>query len=264
VPPLNPINIAYTPQLNLLYCGRLRLHQWDSPFMRVPYWRLYWNDRAGARFKSPDATYHPVGPTHFTLVAPDTSLARELARPVEHFYTHFTVGLPFTRIQSYVHRFAAKPFLVEVMKRDYVQGAISRAGTVRRSATALALCWYALSTLPERLLPAIGDNSRLNDLLLWWEAREWQLITNSELAARVAMHPTAFCRYFQRILGCPPHTYGLVKRIDQACMLLHFSGLSIKQIAEKTGFCDRYYFSRKFRQLRDIGPAAFRRQYAAK
>jgi AraC-like DNA-binding protein len=262
--PLNSINIAYTPQLNLLYCGRLRLRKWHCTYMRVPYWRLYWNDRTGARFKDPDAAYHPIEPTHFTLVAPNTTLSRELARPVEHFYTHFTVGLPFARIQSCVHRFAARPLLVEAMKRDYVQGEISGKGTIRRSATALTLCWYALSTLPSYLLPATEDNPRLNDMLKWWEAREWQPITNSELAARIAMHSTAFCRYFKHVLGCPPHTYGLAKRIDQACLLLHFSELSIKQIAEKTGFCDRYYFSRTFKQLRGISPAAFRWQYATK
>jgi len=233
--------------------------------MRVPYWRLYWNERTGARLRDPvGAAYHPLEPTHFVLIAPNTTLARELTRPVEHFYTHFTVGLPFARIQSCVHRFAANPLLVAAMKRDYLHGETSYKDAIRRSATALALCWHALSTLPAHLLPATEDNPRLNNMLKWWESREWQPITNSELAARIAMHPTAFCRYFQHALGCPPHAYGLVKRIDRACLLLHFSELSIKQIAMETGFCDRYYFSRKFRQLRGISPAAFRRQYAAK
>jgi len=41
--------------------------------------------------------------------------------------------------------------------------------------------------------------------------------------------------------------------------MLHYSGRDIKAIAEDTGFCDRYHFSRIFKQLRGVSPAEFRR-----
>jgi transcriptional regulator GlxA family with amidase domain len=40
---------------------------------------------------------------------------------------------------------------------------------------------------------------------------------------------------------------------------LHHSALSIEQIAERCGFCDRYHFSRVFQKHREMGPATFRR-----
>jgi len=45
----------------------------------------------------------------------------------------------------------------------------------------------------------------------------------------------------------------------ESCRLLHHSELSIKQIAERTGFCDRGHFSRVFRGERGLGPAEFRK-----
>lgn len=260
------INIAYTPQLTLLYCGRTRLQSWWAEAnVRVPYWRLYWNNRAGAYLQAPaKTTRHALGPTHFTVVAPNTTLTRELKRPVEHFFTHFTAGPPFEGIQDRVHRLAAPAPMIKAMQRDYTPTLIESPAEdkPRRTATAMALCWYALSTLPPEWLPAGVPDQRLNKLLQWWESRQWQALPNRELAAQVAMHPTAFCRYFHRVMGMPPHTFGLGKRIDRACLLLHFSRLSLAQIAEAAGFCDRYYFSRQFRQMRGVSPATFRRQAA--
>ncbi|MBN2643365.1 MAG: helix-turn-helix transcriptional regulator, partial [Victivallales bacterium] len=43
-----------------------------------------------------------------------------------------------------------------------------------------------------------------------------------------------------------------------ASLLLH-SKMSIDEIAEHTGFCDRYYFTRVFRKFRYTSPAKFRR-----
>ncbi len=258
------INIAYTPHLTLLYCGRTNLQSWWAETnVKVPYWRLYWNNRAGACLRAPDnAACHSLGPGHFTVVAPNTTLTRELQRPAEHFFTHFTVGPPYEHIHNCVYRCPAPPMLVKAMRRDYTATHVDTPAEdrPRRSATAMTLCWFALSALPPRLLPPESTDARLNKLLHWWESRQWQSLPNRELAAQVGMHPTAFCRYFHRVLGMPPHTFGLVKRIERACLLLHFSALSIAQIAEATGFCDRYYFTRQFSELRGVSPATFRRQ----
>jgi transcriptional regulator GlxA family with amidase domain len=61
-------------------------------------------------------------------------------------------------------------------------------------------------------------------------------------------------------LGQPPHIYGLHKRLDRASIMLRYSTASIKEIADATGFCDRYHFSKTFKQVFKINPSAFRRQ----
>lgn len=269
--PLKPllwgqINTAHTPQLTLLCCEQMQLAppSWSTHDFKVPYWRMYWNDRAGACLLAPDGIRHALKPTHCILVAPNTTLSQELSRPVKHFYTHFTVGLPFARIHNRVHRFAAHPLLRDAMRCVYPGGKQNAAThAAHRTATALELCWHALASLPADCLPADNDHPRLHDLLRWWETHDWRPVTNRVLAARLGMHPNAFCRHFQHALGVPPQIFGQIRRIDRACLLLHFSPLSIKQIAEAVGFCDRYYFSYKFRKLRGISPATFRRQFIA-
>ncbi len=262
-----PINIGHTPQMTLLCCEHLALRsrQWHTNVLvRVPYWRLYWNDRHGACLLTADGQRYPLTPEHFLLVAPNTSLAKEQLQPVTHYYTHFTVGLPFAHVQNRVHQFPAPPLLLEAMRGVYPRhgAAADPATQARCAATALNLCWHALASLPDEALPAADCYPpRLWELLNWWESQYWRPISNRALAERMRMHPTAFCRCFRQAVGAPPQTYGQIRRIDRACLLLHFSTLSIKQVAEAAGFCDRYYFSYRFRKLRGISPAAFRRQF---
>ncbi len=260
------VNIGHTPQLTLLCCAHLNLQprQWRTQNVRSPYWRLYWNDRPGACLRAEDGRCHNLEPDHFMLVAPNTTLSQELSQTVEHYFTHFTVGLPFAHVQNQVHQFPAAAPLLAAMRGIYPrQGAAADPATQARcAATALNLCWHALASLPDASLPpADCYPPRLWELLNWWESQDWRPATNRALAERMRMHPTAFCRCFRQAVGAPPQTYGQIRRIDRACLLLHFSKLSIKQVAEAAGFCDRYYFSYRFRKLQGISPAAFRRQF---
>ena len=77
------------------------------------------------------------------------------------------------------------------------------------------------------------------------------------------MHTNAFIRLFRSEVGRSPQAWYMRRRIEEACRLLHHSDLSIEQIAERTGFCDRGHFTRVFRTLRRIGPATFRKRNAA-
>jgi AraC-like DNA-binding protein len=259
------VNIGHTPQLTLLCCEHLLLQpsRWGSQDFSSPYWRLYWNDRTGACLRDAGGKRHALGTTHFVLVAPNTTLSQELTHPVTHYYTHFTIGLPFAHVQSNVYQIPAPPSLVEAMRGVYPQRGTDADPDrqARCVATALNLCWHVLASLPDEAMP-VADRypPRLLDLLTWWEGQNWRPASNRVLAERMRMHPNAFCRYFRQAMGVAPQTYGQIRRIDHACLLLHFSKLSIKQVAEATGFCDRYYFSYTFQKLRGISPAAFRRQ----
>ncbi len=262
---LNPRHktIAYTPQLDILAFGRNpKLHQWHYDQVLVPYWRIYWNDRAGAWLRAPDGRRYEIAPERFTLVAPNTLLSSRQQRMVCHYFTHFIAGLPYAHIHDRVHTLYAQPQLVHEMVRNYAVPAGRDAGVTQNLATALKLCWHALSTLPDAWLQSCATCARLDDALHWWEGQKWRQVSNAELAACAGMHPAAFCRHFRHAMGYTPHAYGLLKRVEEACVLLHFTNHSIKQIADQTGFCDRYYFSCVFRKLRGVSPAAYRSQCA--
>ena len=79
-----------------------------------------------------------------------------------------------------------------------------------------------------------------------------------EAAARLSMSTTAFRRKFARLVGESPARYRSARRIDRACELMQTTGLLDKEIAEKLGFCDEFYFSRRFREITGKSPRAFR------
>jgi AraC-like DNA-binding protein len=67
-------------------------------------------------------------------------------------------------------------------------------------------------------------------------------------------------RLFRANAGMSPQLYSRIRRIEKACILLHYSDLDIKEIASETGFCDRFHFSRVFKKMRKVGPSEFRRR----
>ena len=258
--PLSLHDITPVPSLDLLRCRSRRLTAWKyARYQHVPYWRLYWNNRPGAQMIDTMGQRHYVGPNHFTLVAPNTVLANELLQPVEHFFFHFIVGMPLANIKSHVHTCPAPQHMVSAMRSVYIPDDTDQPD-MQRLIIGMTLCWYALSTLPTTLLPTEPEHWRIEKILNWWKSQNWRKVSNHALAVKIGMHPAAFCRYFHRIMGYPPHKFGMIKRIEQACQLLHFSNLSIEQIAEQTEFGNRYYFSRKFHEIRKISPVAFRRK----
>ena len=78
------------------------------------------------------------------------------------------------------------------------------------------------------------------------------------VARRFGMAPAAFRRKFLRVVGESPVRYRSARRIDRACELMQSTGLLDKEIAERLGFCDEFYFSRRFREITGKSPREFR------
>ena len=67
-------------------------------------------------------------------------------------------------------------------------------------------------------------------------------------------------RLFQKNAGTTPLHYRQQCRFTAACELLRQNDLSIKEIADKLGFCNQFHFSREFTRLAGISPRSWRRQ----
>lgn len=78
------------------------------------------------------------------------------------------------------------------------------------------------------------------------------------LASGAAMSPAAFIRLFKAETGRTPLEYLAGLRIEEACALLHQSEAPIDEIAERTGFTDRAYFTRVFTRRMNCPPAYYR------
>lgn len=84
-------------------------------------------------------------------------------------------------------------------------------------------------------------------------------LTTEEIAALVQYSPSHYTALFKKKTGLSPMDYFIKMKIHYACQLLSQSDLKIKEIAEKIGYDDPYYFSRLFKQIMNKSPKEYRK-----
>jgi len=78
--------------------------------------------------------------------------------------------------------------------------------------------------------------------------------------ARLAgLSKSRFHRVFKEAFGVSPAEYQIRTRMREAQKLLLFSGLSMAEIAERTGHADQFHFSRTFKRRFGQSPSLFRK-----
>ena len=81
-------------------------------------------------------------------------------------------------------------------------------------------------------------------------------ISVKELAASLFISVSSLEKSFKTVLGVSPTEYRNNVRIEKAKQFL-VSGETIEAVAAKTGFSDRYYFSKIFKRRTGVSPALF-------
>lgn len=246
-------NECFTPEIRLLAVKSSQdLHDiWNKGGLAAPYWRFYWNDAAGA-FVHFEGVSHELGPEKLMLIAPDTDFVVSCPGHSRQFYVHFMAGPPYADVRSGVFEFPGDEATLALCRR-----AMATTERPLKSLRALRAVLTALELLPPERLEEVRMDWRVEAAMtsLRQAGR-----SNQELARAAGMSQSAFLRLFRQEAGVSPQLYNRTRRVEEACSLLHHSRLDIKAIAERTGFCDRYHFSRVFKRLRGVSPAEFRRQ----
>jgi AraC-like DNA-binding protein len=80
----------------------------------------------------------------------------------------------------------------------------------------------------------------------------------ADVAQQLGMHYESFRKRFRQIIGMPPAKYRISRVMDRACDLMQEGTLIDKEIAARLGFCDEFYFSRRFKQVVGCSPRRFR------
>ena len=87
-------------------------------------------------------------------------------------------------------------------------------------------------------------------------------LTNPDFSAHQALDKMDVCseharRRFVRATGRTPLQYLSALRVDAARQLLAAGGLSVKEVAQRVGLPDAFYFSRLFRKSVGVSPAKY-------
>jgi len=83
-------------------------------------------------------------------------------------------------------------------------------------------------------------------------------LTLGDIAASVNFSASHYSAFFRKKTGYAPIEYFNHLKVQKACQYLLYTELRIKEIADKLGIEDPYYFSRMFRKLMGLSPNEYR------
>jgi AraC-like DNA-binding protein len=81
----------------------------------------------------------------------------------------------------------------------------------------------------------------------------------ADLSRLVQLSASHFSHSFKSTFGRSPHAYIMRRRVERATVLMLASDCSLGDIAMQCGFADQAHFSRHFRLVTGVSPAAWRR-----
>ncbi len=86
-----------------------------------------------------------------------------------------------------------------------------------------------------------------------------ECLSLAQLASRIHLAPAYLSRKFKEYFGVSPINYVTLLRLNNAALCLRNNQLSIKKVAELSGYTDSLYFSRMFKRYMGKSPEMYRK-----
>lgn len=123
-----------------------------------------------------------------------------------------------------------------------------------------SLMLQILTFLPLLSEPSDHINEPISiQIMQWIEDNYHQKLGLMDLSQSLKLSNSYLSRRFKFETGVLITQYLLTRRIKQACELLRYSNVSIKEIAEQTGFSDYSYFITSFKKAIGKTPLQYRK-----
>ncbi len=233
---------------------------WDFPNTLSPFWRLYYNFTPGHKVVFDHGEFD-LTPQHMVLI-PDHQLFHSVGKvPVPHCWITFNVSRRLDAHQAIPIRL--RPDRTERALLLQFSRCFTDIGTGDREAilhTALALL-HLLMIRPEIHWQTHEVPEGLLRALRTIETGFAQPLHLADLARIAGLAASTFSRMFTQWRGVPPHQFLSQVRVREAAHLLANTDRTVDEIADLTGFPDRYYLSRVFKRVIGDSPARFRRRH---
>ena len=274
--------------IDILCCRYWWLGEWQSQKMSFPYWRLYWNKTEGAYvvYKKKIA----LTPDSLVIIPPHTSFSTgiddgepEKGEPyalkggwienttmeesavrrgeILHLFIHFRLGFPFDSLEAGVYELPLSSELRGLVNRlveRTMEGSLMY--NQSESIDIYKLIISTVGELPGNIWKTQSVDPRiLRGIDMMEQNIHKTRIESRDLASQAGMANNSYARLFREQTGYSPGKYLQRMRVEQACSMLHHSGMTIKEIASLCGFSDRYYFTKIFTRIMKISPAAYRK-----
>lgn len=166
---------------------------------------------------------------------------------------HFTLGLGAGRARPGIFHIAMTPAMASAFK------------ALKDSVRSTPLPWTSVGLVAEglRQLPAgvwtnCQTDQRLERAMEFMHTNLNRKLSLEDVARAAGLSARNLNHLFRVQIDTTPMRALLDFRLDKACQLLRHNNDSIEQIANDTGFPNRYYFSRMLKKHRGTSPAAYR------
>lgn len=248
-------------------CGGLEQCQPDYKICRAtfPFYSIEYVARGHGRLKLADCTYD-LQPGRAFSYGPGVphEITGEKAAPLVKYFVDFAgtwsgellrgCGLPAGRVSQ-----VFPPNALSALFDELIQSGLA-------GKHSLSLCNRLLECIALKL-----DSSRapfkeaetqafltFQKCRLHIEQNFLRLQTLAQIAHECHAGSSYLCRLFRRYEHQTPYQYLLRLKMTHAAQRLQESGVLVKQIAEEVGYPDPLHFSRVFRSILGLSPAAFR------
>lgn len=243
---------------------------WNIASLANDFWRIYQNDVDGGVLTCGGRSEALVGGSVY-IIPPGLSMSSRNEADIRQFFIHFDLrGVPPFAFQELFPGPVLVPDICgfygavdDLGRRVEAGGAESLAVQCRVKGTVYEAFGHYLDGAPAELIErsrtrAAAIEPVLPALQLIAERFD-QAIRNADLASACSLSEDYFIHKFRDATGLTPTAFLRKRRVAMGAQLLLFTSESIDAIAAKTGFTDRFYFSRVFTKETGCPPAAYRR-----
>ena len=124
------------------------------------------------------------------------------------------------------------------------------------------LCLYRFLSFflyPDKKYSLEEQNDPLDQSIAFMKKNIEKRLSTDDIAQRFQYSSSHYTAIFKKKTGMSPIDYFIRLKIHFACQLLTQTDLKIKEIADRIGYDDPYYFSRLFKQVMGQSPKAYKK-----
>lgn len=208
---------------------------------------------------------YKVGKGHCFLFRPGdyTEATHNPQNPLVLTYIHFDIAKTPRLIPS-SHRILENTISFESLLAQYVRlFLIKTYGAEIEGKLILKQLMIRLLREEQEKQEVVNDTSRslletIREVANYIQQHPGEPHTIESLSARANLSPRYFSKKFKQIIGNTVKSYIVYSRIKRAEHLLHFTGMTVTEVAYALGYNDLHFFSRQFKQYTGKNPSEIR------
>ena len=240
---------------------------WTYKNCSSPFWYLWLNETRGAYLDFAGKRLE-LQPEFFVLIPPFTLFSTcDEKKALSQFYIHFRGGpiLPSVKREPILLPFSS--IIEKPAEKFFDEMRVESSNAGRLAIKLYNIIYKVIDNIPPGAVLSPGEqhmDNRVRLALNYISGNLKHKYLYDEFCRLNNISVNNLIRIFKRDIGMTPQQYQLLRRIDEAKNLLTISDDSIEEIADATGFADRYHFSKTFKRIAHITPVAFRNSFRKK